>query len=273
VRVQRLTYEAVEARLAEEPFRSLSRLAKHHHARRIANGAILIDLPEIKIRVQDGEVVIRPLPALKSRDLVREAMLMAGEAVGRFAIEHDIPFPFTTQDPPESDEEFPETMAGMFARRRTMQRSQMKSTPGPHTGLGLDVYAQATSPLRRYLDLVVHQQLRAYLGGRELLDPQQVLERVGAAESITGSTRQAERLAQKHWTLVYLLQHPGWQGEGVLVDKRGSRARVLIPDLDLEVQVHLRDDLPLDSRLPLKLTGVDLAELEAHFRPDKAKGG
>jgi exoribonuclease-2 len=268
VRVQRLTYEAVETRLAEEPFHSMLRLARHHHARRTANGAILIDLPEIKIRVQDDEVVLRPLPALKSRDLVREAMLMAGEAVGHFALEHDIPFPFTTQEPPETDEDFPDTIAGMVARRRTMQRSQMKSTPAPHAGLGMDVYAQATSPLRRYLDLVVHQQLRAYLRGTGLLDPQQVLERVGAAESITGSIRQAERLAQKHWTLVYLLQHPGWHGEGVLVDKRGSRSRVLIPELDLEVQVHVRDDLPLDSRLSLRLTGVDLAELEAHFRAE-----
>jgi hypothetical protein len=40
---------------------------------------------------------------------------------------------------------------------------------------------------------------------------------------------------------------------------------VLIPELDLEAQVHLRQDLPLNSPLSLALTGVNLAELEAYF--------
>ena len=41
-------------------------------------------------------------------------------------------------------------------------RSQYRSVPAPHSGLGLSTYAQATSPMRRYLDLVVRQQLHAY---------------------------------------------------------------------------------------------------------------
>lgn len=270
VRVQRLSYEEVETRLTEEPFRSFYHLAQQHEARRLDNGAITINLPEVKIRVVDGQVTIRPLPPLKSRDLVREAMLMAGQAIAQFAVEREIPFPFTTQEMPEAQDDptvstYPDTIAGMFALRRTLKRSQMKSTPEPHAGLGLEIYAQATSPLRRYLDLVVHQQLRAYLRGDQLLDSQEVLERVGAAEAISGSARQAERQANKHWTLVYLKQHPDWQGEGVLVDKRDLRGRVLLPDLDLEVQVHLREDLPLDSRVLLKLKRINLPELDAYF--------
>ena len=44
-----------------------------------------------------------------------------------------------------------------------MKRSQYRLTPAPHEGLGIALYAEVTSPLRRYLDLVVHQQLRADL--------------------------------------------------------------------------------------------------------------
>ncbi len=264
VRVQRLTYEEVETRLDEEPLRSLHRLAESHQARRRHNGAVSIELPEVKVRVEDGQIVIRPLLPLKSRALVREAMLMAGEAVARFALEHDIPCPFTTQEPAEA-REHPKDLAGMFALRRTLKRSQMKSTPAPHAGLGLEIYTQATSPLRRYLDLVVHQQLRAYLRGEVLLDAQAVLERVGAAEAITGSVRRAERLACKHWTLVYLMEHPDWRGQGVLVEKRDRGNLILIPELDLEAQIHLRQDLPLNSTLTLSLSGVNLVELEAYF--------
>jgi exoribonuclease-2 len=130
----------------------------------------------------------------------------------------------------------------------------------------LEVYVRATSPLRRYLDLVVHQQLRAHLRGAPLLGEQEILERVGAAEAVTGNARQAEFLASKHWTLVYLTQHPDWRGEGIVVDKRDHRGTVLIPALGLEVRLHLEQDTPLNSTVPLILRGINLAELEVHFQ-------
>jgi exoribonuclease-2 len=154
----------------------------------------------------------------------------------------------------------------MYAIRRSFKRSQQTSVPAPHGGLGLTVYARVTSPLRRYLDLVVHQQLRAHLRGDVLLDEQEMLGRVGAAEAVTGSVRQTELLATRHWKLVYLQQHADWSGEGVLVDKRERRGTVLIPELGLEVRLHLPTDLPLNSSIPLTLNGVNLAELDVHFQ-------
>jgi exoribonuclease-2 len=265
VRVMRLTYEEAEERLEEEPFQSLHRLAQLHQERRRERGAVTIELPEIKIWVEGEEVIVRQVQPLRSRDLVTEAMLMAGEAVAQYAIKQGIPIPFTTQDPPRTDER-PQDLAGMYGLRRTLRPSQPSSTPGPHAGLGLEVYAQATSPLRRYLDLVLHQQLRAHLRGEPLLEPQEILERVGATTAVTGSVRQAERLARRHWTLVYLMQHPNWSGEGILVEQRGRRGTVLIPELDLDARVHLRQDLPLNNPIPLALSGVDLAALTAHFQ-------
>jgi exoribonuclease-2 len=266
VRVQRLSYEAVESRLDEEPFRRLYELAQRHQARRRVNGAIFIDLPEVKMQVSDGRVRIKPLPRLRSRMLVTEAMVMAGEAAARFALEHGLPFPFTTQDVAETPEREPVGLAAMYALRRSLRPRQYSSQPGPHGGLGLEVYAQVTSPLRRYLDLVAHQQLRAFLHGGELLDAQALVERVGAAEAAALSVRRAERLSREHWTLVYLQQHPGWQGEGVLVEKRMPRGTVLIPALALETRVKVADSVVPDSVLPLRLTGVELPERTVYFR-------
>jgi exoribonuclease-2 len=265
VRVTRLTYTEVDTRLEEEPFKGLYRLAQLYEARRHASGAMSIELPEIKVLVQDGHVTLQSLPPLKSRALVQEAMLMAGEAVAHYALERGIPFPFTIQEPPEARER-PEGLAGMYALRRTFKRSQQTSTPAPHAGLGLTVYARVTSPLRRYLDLVVHQQLRAHLRGTDLLGEQEVLGRVGAAEAVTGTARQAELLAYRHWTLVHLLEHPDWHGEGILVEKRNRRGTVLIPDLGLEARVHVQEELALNSLVSLALSGVNLAELEVYFQ-------
>ena len=265
VRVTRLTYGEVETRLEESPFRELMRLAESSQARRRAQGAVFIELPELKVQVENGQVSMQPLSPLKSRDLVAEAMLLAGEAAAQFALAQNIPLPFTTQAAPEAPQAI-EGLAGMFALRRSLKRSVQTGEPAPHAGLGLPAYTRATSPLRRYLDLVVHQQLRAYLRGGPLLDSQQILERVGAAESVTQNRVQAERLSRRHWILVYLLAHTDWRGDGVVVEKRGPRTTVLIPDLGLEPVLTLRDNPELNTVLPLALTGVSLPDLEAHFR-------
>ncbi|HID54431.1 MAG TPA: RNB domain-containing ribonuclease [Anaerolineae bacterium] len=265
LRVSRLSYAAAEERLAEPAFRDLYTVAQAHESQRHRNGAVAIDLPEVKVRVEEGEVVIRPLPPLRSRDLVREMMLLAGTAVAQFAIEHDIPLPFTTQEAPDMPPDLPDTPSGMFARRRAMSRSQQGSIPGPHAGLGLPHYVQCTSPLRRYLDMVTHQQLRLYLRGAPLLDAQAIMERVGAANAITGEMRLAERLSNQHWKLVYLLRHPDWQGEGVIVDKRGKRDVALLPELALETSIYAKGKRPLDATLTLQFQEANLPELETHF--------
>ena len=274
VRVQRLSYDQVELQLEEEPFRSLNRLAQAFQRRRQAAGALNIDLPEAIFKVHDGQVSIQPIQRLRSRDMVRDAMLMAGEATARFAVEQNIPFPFAAQEPPDLPAHLQESLrlpgalqrfSTGFAVRRYLKRSQISSLPAPHAGLGLPMYSRLTSPLRRYLDLVAHQQLRLHLSGKYPLDEQALLERVGSAESVSAAIAQAEGLSRRHWTMVYLQGQPGWQVEGVLVDKNGLRGVAIIPELALEVHLHLRADLPLDASLPLKLQSVNLPDLEAHF--------
>ncbi len=295
VRVTRLSYDAAEQMMDAPPLSQLERLTRRARERRRASGAVMIDFPEVRIDIADGLVRIRPLPPLRSRRMVEEAMILAGLETARFAVERGLRLPFSQQEPPDdpasrppgetqdhpgdepadrpADEPAgsPQTLAQMFATRRKLKRSRYTASPGPHSGLGAAAYTQITSPLRRYLDLVGHQQIRAYLKGAPLFDEGALLERIGAAEAVVGSVRQAELLSEKHWTLVYLLQHPDWRGEGVLVDTRtqhgrGAAGTVLIPALALETRVHLKREIPLDGIVSLALNGVVLPQGEASFR-------
>jgi exoribonuclease II len=269
VAVTRLSYGEVNGRLTDPPFAQLHEIARRAEARRLSNGAIHIDLPEVRVRVaEDDQVVVRPLPRLESQDMVREAMLLCGEAVARYAFAQDIPLPYTVQDPPSEPLPPANTPSEFFARRRLMSPSRPSISPGAHAGLGLGLYVQVTSPLRRYLDLVIHQQLRAYLAGEALLDASDLMDRVGAAEAISGDARRTERLSNRHWTLVYLQQNPGWRGEGIIVEKRGRKDVVLLPELDLEARVTVKGERPLDSPLLLHLQEVDLPNLETFFRAE-----
>lgn len=269
VNVTRLSYAQANQALkaGDSDLQTLYRWASRFRERRIAQGSIEIDLPEVKVRLDPatGDINIKPILPLKSRMLVQESMLMAGEAVARFATDHQIPLAFATQPPPFERDDLPSGMAGMYAQRRAMKRGEYKSTPGPHTGLGLDHYVQATSPLRRYLDLVAHQQLRAYLEGRPLLTEQDILERVASVNAVYGALRRAERQSNTHWKLVYLQRHPYWQDEGVVVEQRGRKSTVLIPSLELETDLYLREDVSLNSILDLRVRSINLPYLSAQF--------
>ena len=267
VRVTRLTYEAATERSAEGPLARLQGIARRFEARRTAAGSVHIDLPETQVRVRDGDIRIEPVPIVPARTIVENCMILTGEAVARFALERDIPLPYSIQEAPDAPVAEPaRTLSGMFALRRTMKRSQYRSTSGPHAGLGLEAYSQVTSPLRRYLDLVVHQQLRMHLRGSAPLTVAQIIERIGEIEPPVAAARQAESQSDKHWTLAFLQRRTGWRGVGVLVDRRGPNGIFIIPELAYETPVHLNSELPLDEEVSLVLRSVDLPRLDARFR-------
>lgn len=265
VRVKRLSYEEANQRMGEELFRRLEEKMTLRRRLRERSGAIQIELPEARIKVSQGIIRIDPILPLRSRLVVEEAMILAGEAAARFALRHGIPLPFSTQEPPSelpAERSVHATLSEMFAMRRLLKRSRHQVQPAPHAGLGVEVYAQATSPLRRGMDLAVHQQLRASLAGRAGQTESELLERIGAFEAVAGALRQAEMNAERHWTLVYLKRHPEWRGEAVLVEKRGANGVVLLPDLGLEARLHLKGDPPLDTRFQVRAGGIHLTELE-----------
>ena len=265
IRVERLTYGQAEARLSEAIFAGLRALTGRTRQRRRVDGSVDIDWPEARIRVEEGRVRIQPMEPYEIRRMVAESMILAGEASALYAIDHHLPFPFSTQVATEGPLDPGSGLAGEFARRRQLRPGRIQASPGPHAALGVAAYTRTTSPLRRYLDLVVHQQLRAHLSGGEPLPQSEILERVGSSEAVVRAARQAERLSNRHWTLVYLTQNPEWRGPGHVVEMRGPRSTVVVPELALEVGLYLSAPAELNEVLPLRARGVDLPRLEARL--------
>jgi exoribonuclease-2 len=267
VKVTRLTYQIADTMLDHSPLKEIFELTSRFRKKREENGAVNIQLPEVKVRVlENGRVDIRVLPDLTSRKLVTDAMLMAGNCAALFAIRNEISVPFATQPKPEFDKLPESDPASMFASRKFMKRSRMSTVPEGHGGLGLDFYARATSPLRRYPDLIVLQQLRSYITGGKLLDEDQVTERVALFESIYGSVVSAERLSNMHWKIVYLLQNENWTGDAQYVGKKEKQAVYLIPSLAMEILLPVKKDLPLNGMIKVKPEFIDLASQQIIFK-------
>ncbi|MCP2015199.1 exoribonuclease-2 [Deinococcus sp. HSC-46F16] len=265
VRVTRLTYTQAQERLeaGEEPFVSLARLARASRELREGEGALSIDLPEVRVKADEHGAAVLPLPKPEMRFVVQECMTLAGWGAAIYADDHGIPLPFATQDAP-TREVRGDTLPAQWARRKTLARTRFQPAPGPHHGMGLDLYAQATSPMRRYLDLVVHQQLRAHLNGGEALGGKAVAERVAQAGMNADATRQAERLSRRHHTLRFVAAQPEREWDAVVVDRRGPQATLLIPELAFDVPVST--PAAPGTALKVRLGDVNLPTLSVRAR-------
>lgn len=265
VKVKRYTYEEADMQKDSPQLAPLYAIARRNEQRRLKAGAVSITLPEVHISVTDGIVNISPALSWESNNVVREFMLLAGEAVAKFAFKNGIPFPFVSQEKPDLPTNILDGYAGQYQLRRCMRSRSLGVTPMQHAGLGLGMYTQVTSPLRRYSDLVAHQQLRAFIDGRPLLNKDTMLERIAAGDAAAGASVKAERKSNLHWTLVYLTQNPQWEGDAVVVDLKGKQALCLIPSLAQETLLTPSRTVALNDTIKVRAGNIDIPTLSVNF--------
>lgn len=213
----RLSYgdadELIDLAPPEDPdLADLDRLLERRRRWRLAQGALQMDLPEGRIRNRQGQPVLEISEPSPSRQLVAEAMILAGTLAACFGVEHDLALPYRSQLPaelPPAQElaALPDGAVRFAAIKRCLSRGLMGSRPAPHFSLGLPAYAQATSPIRRYGDLVVQRQIAARLAGEPPLSEdalQELLDQVDAA--VRGGIGIA-REDQRHWQQVWFEAH------------------------------------------------------------------
>ena len=268
IKVTRTTYGDADNEL-DSTFSELKAVTDRYHQRRMANNAAMLDLPEVNIKVtKEGIVQIYPYGRGGSRKLVTEAMLAAGEAIAQFAEEKSIPIPFANQIEPE-EIQHPTTMSEHYAYRRCFKASRHSTEATGHFGLGLPRYTRVTSPIRRYLDLIVHQQLRAFLTKQPMLDHEALVERIGLADEGSFAARKAERNSNQHWKMIYLKQQQeqgGWKGEATVVMQDERKTTVVIPVLALEPKLRKQDNLALDDSVTVQLQSINIPDCQAFFK-------
>ena len=174
---------------------------------------------------------------------------------------------FVSQEEPEIPKNIPQGLAGEYRLRRSMRPRQVSVNPSAHHGLGLGMYAQVTSPLRRYGDLVSHQQLSLFLENRKTMDKETLFDKIAQGDIAASECIKAERESCFHWKLVYLLQNPQWQGEAVIVETGIPKAKILIPELAMESQINIPGNLQLNDRIKVKAENIELWNLKVDFVP------
>ena len=267
VKVRRMTYKEAEEKKDSPELKELFEIARKNKKRREENHAVTIQMPEVSISVdkETRKVTIEQDVKYESNGMIQELMLLAGEGAAKFAFKNQIPFPFVSQETPEFPDKLPDGLAGDFARIKCMRKRSVGITPAPHAGLGLSFYSQVTSPLRRYGDLIAHQQLRAFIDGRKLMARDEMLEKIAAGDAASIAAKKASRKSENHWKLVYLIQNPDLVYDGVCIDVRGNEVLFLIPSIDMQACVKGLTGISLNDVCKLKASKVSIPDLTADF--------
>lgn len=268
VLVERLTYEKADELKETPELKPLFEIARKNLARREKAGSVQIQMPEVHINVapQTKAVSIAPLVRYESDSMICEMMLLAGEGAAHFAFKNNIPFPYVSQDAPDIPKDIPEGMAGQFKLLRCMHKRSVGITPGLHAGLGITGYSQVTSPLRRYSDLVAHQQLRAFIKGERLIDKDSMLMRISAGDAASIAAKKASRYSETHWKLVYLLQNPDWQGQAICLDLKGDDAIFMIPSLAMQFSLQNTENFQLNQEICVKAEKIHIPTQAVSFK-------
>lgn len=242
--------------LAPPQERDLLMLQEWMHRRRswrAGRGALFLDQPEGRIRAAetkgDGEGalldIIEPTP---SRQMVAEAMILAGAAIADYGHRHQLALPYRSQPvapvpTPQMLEAYPAGPVRLAAIKKCLTRGVVSTRALPHFSLGLEAYVQATSPIRRYGDLLVQRQLQEHMEGKQPMDASTLTDALTAMEGGVREGITISREDQRHWQQVWFSQHRGQQW-------RGPFLRWLREDHHLAL-VHLESlamDLPADCQ-------------------------
>ena len=183
--------------------------------------------------------------------IVAEAMILANSTWGGWIAECGVP--------------------GIYRSQASMApgvKVRMGTRPAPHAGMGVAQYTWATSPLRRYVDLVNQWQIiacarhgrAAALAAPFKPKDVQLFAIISAFDAAYSAYNGFQQGIERYWTLLSLAQSERNELDAVVMKDGLVRA----DDLPLVFRALGADALPRGAHVRVKITGTDLLTLDVH---------
>ncbi|NNE46979.1 MAG: ribonuclease R [Rhodothermales bacterium] len=285
---RRLTYAQAQAIIdagssedqLERDLLAANTIARVLTKRRLAEGSIDFDMPEVKVRLDERghpvEMFVKT--RMEANRLVEEFMLLANRTVAGHVqrVLDNRPFVYRVHDRPDLERikslalyvrafghrlrikdgsidsgdlndllhqvaGKPEEPVIEQAALRAMAKAVYTTENIGHYGLGFEDYTHFTSPIRRYPDLMVHRLLRQYSSGTSSVDEAWLEEVCKSCSESERRAEKAERESIKLKQVQYARDHLGDSFDGVVTGVTKFGVFVEISDLLVEGMVHVRD--------------------------------
>ena len=251
---------------------SLDKIARSLRQKREQAGAVALEPPEMTIRVTSGQVDVTVLPrSTPGRTVVAELMILCNSLLAEFCRAEGLPAAYRSQPAPDLSDVKSEAMPGQLHRFLVMRRlppAYLDTVPAAHAGLGVPAYIQATSPLRRYPDLVLQRQISRFLStGQPLYSTEEIASLAQRAEVQLRELARLEEDRRRYWFLKYLKQSlatPGKDDRGglfdaIVLENQPRRPALLeLAEYPFRIRAELPEGCAPGEVVTLRLHGVDL---------------
>jgi exoribonuclease-2 len=250
VRVHRqLTYTDANDLIATDgTLGYLFRLGTRLRRQRLVKGALHLPLPELRIWVNSNGIIhiSRVDRETPSQVVVSELMILANSLAAAELAARGVPAIYRSQEKPQ-EVLFDPNSAGddlylKYRQRRFLSRAELGITPKPHNGLGMEAYTSWTSPIRRYVDLVVQRQLKSMALGAPPAHDRDGLGEIVARVALPQSRAQLmKRQWTRYWVLKYLERERIKALDALVLDQGVRNYYLLLPDYLLEANMPLAE--------------------------------
>ncbi len=224
-----------------DPITSLYKMATILRDKRLKSGAIQITLPEVNVWLEDNNdiryaKIDRENP---SRMLVSEMMILANSLMADFLSANNMPAVFRSQAQPKQRifKGIETALMPNFMQRKQLSRAIINTHAEPHAGLGVNAYVTATSPIRRYHDLLTQRQIKAVLGLGKAYSIQELDDILQAIAIPMANTGRVQGARKRYWLTKYLEGMRGASFEGLVLDCHRDHYTVLLKEFMLEARL------------------------------------
>ena len=179
-----LTYEEADELIELEPREEyelieLKNILLKSLSNRKKQGAINFETPITKFRIIKGNVSLIRLERRISQMIVSEAMILMGYVTSKFLIANNIAAVYRSQkincNHNELLDRYKDSQIKYIILKQYIGKSYLTTKPNKHECLGIESYVQCTSPLRRYLDLLIQRQIYNKINNIKLIEKDNLL--------------------------------------------------------------------------------------------------
>lgn len=264
---RRLTYEEADRMIDSDPdLQILNMLRQKLRKNRLDNGALLLPFPDVNIFIdpKKGEVQVNLADTeTAARTVVSEMMILANTEAARYLSDRMVPGLFRSQGKPrqrivhgEDSDLFQNTL-----QRKRLSRGELLTTAKQHSGLGVNQYTTITSPIRRFLDLIMQHQLNSVIRREEPVFTEDTCRDYSSLISRTLATlNNVKQQRHRYWLLKYLENRKGQFIEALVIERGPKRTNLLLPKILLDI------DLPStgpENAEPGTMVQVRIARVDA----------
>jgi len=192
-------------------FNKIYQISEYLQQRRLSNNGIEFSFINVYPVVENENTIRLKVfnPFSKSVNMVKELMILVNNYSAFFTYKNNIPSIYIAQDSPDTKIELntrivkDKVLLGELLKY--MKKAYITTDPRPHYALGLNLYTQATSPIRRLLDLIVQRQIKNFIINKELYSGDFIDEIIFIINHKRSIISEIENEVNKYWLLKFLL--------------------------------------------------------------------